>query len=797
MTGWVLRYEGVDLPGEGLREALCTLGNGYLATRGAAPEASADGTHYPGTYVAGCYNRLTDQVDDSILENESLVNLPNWLPLTFRIDNGPWFGQAGHEVLEHHQELHLQQGLLVRRVRVRDGEGRTTLLSQRRFVHMRIPYLAGLETTIVPENWSGTITVRSGIDGDVTNAGVARYRDLDGTHLTGHTADTPGPDIIRLVVQTRQSRIRVATSVRTVLFRDGLPVAPRRRQVTGERRITQDCTLRLGRHEHLTVEKLAAIVTSRDPAISEPAIESTDRLADAPPLAELLDSHLLAWRELWDRFRFEFEDDISILPNIRLHVFHLLQTVSPHTTEADVGVPARGLHGEAYRGHVLWDELFVFPLLTLRLPALTRALLRYRYRRLPQARRAARKAGHRGAMYPWQSGSDGREESQRRHLNPRSGRWLPDRTYLQRHIGIAVAYNVWQYYQATGDRDFLSEYGAEMILEIARFFADLADYDRRRKRYVIRGVVGPDEFHTGYPGRTRPGVDNNAYTNIMTAWLLTRAQDTLDALPPRRSQELRAALGLRADELHRWRAVSRALYVPFHSDGIISQFEGYERLTELDWSDYLRRYGNIQRLDRILEGEGKDPNSYQASKQADVLMLFYLLSADELGELLDQLGYPIARDTIPRTIDYYLARTAHGSTLSAVVHAWVLARANRQRAVEFLRLALDTDIHDIQGGTTAEGIHLAAMAGSVDLLQRCFTGIETRGDTLWLNPCWPDELTALEFDIHYRGRPLALRVSGTKVSVEASAGPGGPVLVGCRGRTVLLEPTHTTEFTLA
>ena len=198
-------------------------------------------------------------------------------------------------------------------------------------------------------------------------------------------------------------------------------------------------------------------------------------------------------------------------------MFHLLQTVSEHTIDLDVGVPARGLHGEAYRGHIFWDELFVFPFLNLRFPELTRALLRYRVRRLPEARQAARAAGYRGAMYPWQSGSDGREETQRLHLNPRSGRWLPDNSHRQRHVNAAVAWNVWQYYQATGDLDFLAAYGAEMLLEIARFWASIATYNRALDRYEICGVMGPDEYHDGYPDRDEPGLDNNAYTNVMAA----------------------------------------------------------------------------------------------------------------------------------------------------------------------------------------------------------------------------------------------------------------------------------------
>ncbi len=163
---------------------------------------------------------------------------------------------------------------------------------------------------------------------------------------------------------------------------------------------------------------------------------------------------------------------------LRLHIFHLLQTVSRNSIDLDNGVPARGWHGEAYRGHVFWDELFIFPYLNLRIPNLTRSLLLYRYRRLNRARLAAEEEGVRGALYPWQSGSNGREETQQLPLNPKSGRWLPDHTHLQRHVNAAIAYNVWQYFKTTGDLEFLCNYGAEMILEIARFLANIATYNR-------------------------------------------------------------------------------------------------------------------------------------------------------------------------------------------------------------------------------------------------------------------------------------------------------------------------------
>src|SRR5690606_1172684 len=171
-------------------------------------------------------------------------------------------------------------------------------------------------------------------------------------------------------------------------------------------------------------------------------------------------------------------------------------------------------------------------------PEITRALLMYRYRRLPAARRAARESGCRGAMFPWQSGSDGREESAIVHLNPRSGRWIPDETYLQRHVNAAIAYNVWKYFEATCDIEYLATYGAEILLEIALFFSTLATFDPHDGRYHLRNVVGPDEYHTRDPNRPGPGVDDNAYTNVMAAWTLRVALTALETLPAERRREL-------------------------------------------------------------------------------------------------------------------------------------------------------------------------------------------------------------------------------------------------------------------
>ncbi|MBN2266248.1 MAG: glycoside hydrolase family 65 protein, partial [Candidatus Aminicenantes bacterium] len=594
------------------------------------------------------------------------------------------------------------------------------------------------------------------------NAGVDRYKKLSSGHLEPLGTSASG-DLIQLKAQTVQSELRIALSARTALFSGGRTLKAESKVAAEKAFVGRVFKVRAVQGRPLAAEKIVSLHSSRDKAISECLLASEKDVRRAGSFDDLLRTHRQAWKCLWDRFRIELEWAGGGNPGrqqliLDLYTFHLLQTASFHTMDMDVGVPSRGWHGEAYRGHIFWDELFIFPVLNLRAPQITRALLIYRHRRLREAREAARREGYEGAMYPWQSGSDGREESQTVHLNPRSGRWIPDNSHLQRHVNSAIAYNIWHYYQVTDDLEFLSFYGAEMLLEIARFWAGISVRNEAADRYEILGVMGPDEYHDTMPGSDRPGLDNNAYTNVMAVWVLFRALELLDILGEERKIEICETIGLGPEDVERWKDITRKMKVVFHGDGIISQFEGYDRLEEFDWDGAREKHGDIQRLDRILEAEGDSPNRYKASKQADVLMLFYLFSAEELEDLFERLGYPFEEDTIPKNIEYYLRRTSHGSTLSRVAHSWVLARSDRPRSWDLFNEALKSDVADIQGGTTPEGIHLGAMAGTVDLVQRCYTEIRLRDGVLWLNPQLPDPLEAIKMTLRYRGQTLRLRV---------------------------------------
>jgi trehalose/maltose hydrolase-like predicted phosphorylase len=805
---WSIAFDGYDPEEEGRREALCALGNGYFVTRASAPEATADDIHYPGTYRAGLYNRLSSSANQETVEDESIVNLPNWLSLTFRIEDGDWFGLETVEILAYQQILQLRQGFLWREVRFRDRQGRQTTLREQRFVSMDQPHLAGLRTELTAENWSGKLEIRSAIDGRVINNNVPRYAPLSKRHLSPVGSGKMEPEGIWLTMRTCQSQIDVAMAARTRVFACGCEEAeyggsqandPQlhavRTYTSDEAQVAEHIQVQVNRGERIAIEKVIALYTSRDPAISESTAAAQEAIQTTPSFAELFGAHQRAWERLWLRCDFDL-DPVKYLEIARLHTFHLLQTVSPHTVDLDVGVPARGWTGEDYRGHIFWDETFVLSFLSCRFPAIVRAMLLYRYRRLGEARRLARQHGYRGAMFPWRSASTGREETPRFQFNPLSKRWMPDHTYLQHHIGAIIAYTAWQYYLTTNDMGFLCDWGAELIVEIARFWASIATYQPERDRYEIRAVVGPDEYHTAYPGAETPGIHNNTYTNVMAVWTLCCAQEVLEHLPPSHRAEIWQSLDLSQDEIDLWDKVSRQMYISFDDNGILSQYEEFDQLQPFDLEQFRDRYSK-QRIERTLEAEGDDINRYQMAKQADVAVLFFLLSETELTALFDRLGYALSREQMQQTLTHYFQRTAHESSLSRLVYTGATAKIDPEFSWQLFTQALFTDCSDGNDTGTETGIHLGAMAGTLHILYHCYLGLQIRRNTLYLNPSLPSDLNRLRVALNHQGNDLTIELTGKHVRLSADPENRNAIEIVCQEQVATLQPGASIGIALS
>ncbi|MFC1596088.1 glycoside hydrolase family 65 protein, partial [Candidatus Margulisiibacteriota bacterium] len=808
---WQLNYYGYDPVKEKLRETLTTVGNGYFGTRGCMVSCSAeDDIHYPGTYIAGLYNKLPTEVHGRTIYNNDFVNCPNWLLIELKIGDGEFINPVKTEVLEYNLRLDVKNAVTQRSITFKDDQGRITTLETVRFASMDDPHIGTIKYELVPQNYSDKITLRSVLDGTVINNGVPRYRSLNSKHLDC-VATEARADEIQLQVKTNCSKVDIAMlAVNTLYTSDksgihSLASDQIERDVEqNPGQIAENLTISVKEGLSYVLEKLVSIYTSKDEGVSDPVESCQGSLVKSCCFDDLLTKHIAAWQKLWDTADFIIEGDRFSQKAIRLHVYHLLVSASPHNTNIDAGMTARGLHGEAYRGHIFWDELFIFPFYNLHFPDITKSLLMYRYRRLDAARDYARENGYEGAMYPWQGADGGEEETQELHYNPVSKKWDPDLSRRQRHVSIAIAYNIWLYFYCTNDLEFLYDYGAEIMLEIARFWASLAKYDEADGRYHIAGVMGPDEFHEKYHDATEDGLKDNAYTNVMVAWLIHKtvesverlpeevlkkisdkigfkyeevekwknifSNSTVDRLPADTQEKFTKVVGIKCQEIEAWKDIVSKLKVVIDENGIISQFDGFMDLNEINREHYRKKYGDIHRMDRILKAEGDSPDKYQIAKQADVLMLYYILAPGQVQHILNIMDYEVddAHKFMRKNYEYYEKRTSHGSTLSLIVHSAILRylHTHKKNMWNWFLSALGSDLNDIQGGTTSECIHTGVMGGTIDIVMKSFAGLHIFKNYIKLEPNFPEHWHSLTFKIVFKNNLVRFNLTKNNINVK-------------------------------
>jgi len=794
LDNWSITYHDYVPEKEKTREALLTVGNGYFGTRGAMAEAEAGQYNYPGTYMAGVYNRLVSKVDDRDTENEDLVNVINWLPVSFRIDDDDFFQLNKAEILEVRRALRFNNGVLYRRLVVRDEKGRETLIGTRRMASMDDPNLAAQEYTITPLNYSGKVTVRSGLHGDHINAGVERYSQLNQKHIEPVLLGSE-ENIQFIVVKTTQSHTVIAAAAQVTVFEgnDREYVHIHKNHTAGRSQI--EFTKKVRQGEFLRVQKIVALYHNAGQEEVDPLEKALEICKKYKTFDEVLEKSALRWEEIWDNIDIRIAGDRQAQKLMRLHLYHMMVTTSPLNASIDAGIPARGLHGEAYRGHIFWDELFILPFYNLHFKEVARSILMYRYRRLEEALKYAHEYGYQGAMFPWQSGSNGREETQVIHLNPVSGEWGADHSSLQRHVSLAIAYNIWQYYHITADMPFMEEYGAELLFEICRFWASKSKLNRVTGRYEIIKVMGPDEFHEKYQDTEEGGLKDNAYTNLMVAWMFGKAGELLGSMDTEKKVALLERLRITDGEMERWNDIASRINLVISADGIIAQYDGYFGLKELDFEEYRRKYSNIYRMDRILKAEGKTPDEYKVAKQADTLMTFYNLSKEEVDRILERLDYSLPEDYLLKNLKYYLARTSHGSTLSRVVHAQLAnLTGDHKLSWELYLDALTSDYNDIQGGTTAEGIHAGVMAGTAWVALASFAGLDLHADYPRFNPNLPEHWRKISFSFIFRGDDYECEVTRETIRIRVDSDKTDGLKIGIRDKDFEIEAGEWTEF---
>lgn len=741
-------------------ESLLTIGNGFMALRGTTPEMTISTQTYPATYLAGLYNQATSIVSGEVVTNEDFVNAPNCQFITCKVADSPdWLQINAATTQQFYRKLDLKSGLFFASMLVTDAKGRQMQIQTKKVVNMQHMHQYSIQYQITPLNFSEALTVRSEMDASVYNFNVVRYRHLTAKHfhVTNAQASKTTGD---LTVTTNQSQLSVRQQMQ--LAGDCLAQATVKTRCLADK-IVHEFTFPAQAKQTYTFEKTVYVTTSMAQTVpfEQPVFASFQEIAAESQAA---------WAALWAKMDIELAGDFQTQKLLRLQLYHLLVSASPEANaNLDVSVTARGLHGEAYRGHIFWDELFILPFFGLHFPALMKQLLLYRYKRLGKAKENARAQHYAGAMFPWQSGLDGSEQTQTLHLNPLNGQWNADHSILQRHVSLAIAYNIWFYWHLSEDEDFLKTDGLEMLLEIAQFWRSAATYDETTQRYHIKHVMGPDEFHEKYPQEKQGGLTDNAYTNGMVVWLFDCLAQLLPLLSDQEQAALRKKTNLTDAHWQQMQQIKQALTLEVNEQGIIAQFQGYFELKEIDWTQLKQQHKQTERVDRILKAAGNSPDAYQVAKQADTLMLFYNLDEETLQQVFQHLQYPLTAQTLSDHFQYYLARTSHGSTLSRIVHAQLAEKIGlHELAWTFYQAALASDYRDTQGGTTAEGIHTGVMAASLMMTLTAYAGVQLKKQTLTLQPNLPQHWQKIAFQLQHKGITYQLQIEKNQLTLTAN-----------------------------
>jgi kojibiose phosphorylase len=688
---WHIVELGWDPARQNASESLFALGNGHLGSRGILEEIPTGAQ--PGTFFAGLYDNTGAQVTE-------LVNAPN--PIFFQVAiGGEKLDVSAMDVRDHRRILDLQRAVLFRETLFRTTRTKNRVRYQSvRFFSMHNPHVAVMQVAITPLDEAAVFTVRTSVDTGVTNMGLVtegakRHFHIHDYHNEGavNYLCTKTLEQETLLAYAHQTKVRVGRRERSF---------PRRKF---------DIKVRKG--STVFVTKYFAFHVSRDHrpgAVHTQAVKTLKRAVQAG-FDVLLERHAKRWQTLWRRCDVRIKGDAELERALRFNIYHMLIAGSEHTPET-VSIGARTLSGEGYRGHVFWDtEVFILPFFVYTSPAIARKLLLYRSRHLPAARENARARGYEGAMFPWESARTGQDVTPTWHKN---------------FDGKVIEIHTMQ-----GDTDFMCEAGLEMLLEAARFWASRVQLDKRRKKFVIHNVIGPDEFHEN--------INNNAFTNAMAAWTLNAARKYyLDMRRncPEKVRKLARRLNLKKGELEKWQEIESGILVPLSKNGkLVEQFEGFFRrkklpLPELD-SHLVPRLPSRVPLEKI--------GTTQFVKQADVVMLLYLLP--ELFSV----------ESMKRNFIHYERRTLHKSSLSAAVHAIVAGRLGlTDKAYRYLQIAACTDLKDIYGNT-ADGIHAASLGGTWQGVVSGLAGMRSKQGILCFYPRLPPHWRSVAFSIAWRG----------------------------------------------
>ncbi|MFU1792645.1 glycoside hydrolase family 65 protein [Paenibacillus azoreducens] len=740
LTQWSFTETKFNPLAQGKCESVMSLGNGYMGLRSATEEAYIGGTR--NLFVNGTFNRFDD------LEVTELPNAADVTQVELLID-GQRFSLETGSVTDYERTLNLRDAELTRSFVWRSDQGKRIRFEFKRFVSMHDLHLIGMKVQLTPLDEGITLRLASGINAQMSNSGSQHFHEGEKRIFD--------KKYLQLIQTTTESKVDFVMNALHRFWIDGVSAEIKPQMEIERRKMEMAYSLDLQAGQTLEMQKLIQVHTSRDADVEGAGeleklrAHSLQALKKAEEAGydQLFEQHRQAWASIWEKYHFEIESEDSFdLLALRFAIYHLMVMTPVH--DRRMGIGAKGLSGEGYKGHSFWDtEIFILPFFIYSEPKVARTLLEYRYLGLEGARRKARENGFKGAMYPWEVAwpSDGEVTPVWGAVDIVTGKqtkiWSG---FIEQHITSDIAYAVWHYYQSSGDQQFMDECGYEMIFDTATFWASRLEWDEEGSRYVINEVIGPDEY--------KEHVDNNAFTNYMAHFNLQLALEYYNELKTRNPELLsRLESSLNLDQASReWQEKADALYLPKPDErGIIAQDDTYLQKQIID----LAPYKSQTKVGTLFQDYSLDQvNEMQISKQADILMLFYLLE-NRFAPELKRANY-----------DYYEPKTLHDSSLSFSTHS-ILASDfdDKKLAYQLFRRATEIDLGPHEHSSDA-GIHSASLGGIWQCVVMGFAGVRMLNGELHLHPKMPDTWKRLSFPLYWKGSKLKISITEDQVEIK-------------------------------
>lgn len=757
--GWVIEQDSFNSQTLAKCEAIFAQSNGYIGIRAALEE------RYVGerrnAFITGTFNCA----DPS--EVTELPNLPDVTNMELYV-NGERFHLDNGTIHHYCHRLNLKTGEVTREVEWTSPNGIRLILRFGRVVSLADEHLVASCMEVTAINTDVQLKLDSGIDGRMTNSGSQHLAEGERRLINGN--------ILRLVTTTSQSDVQIAIHCTHNIKGVQIKCLP----VMGRRSFTTRYIGELPKGHTMRVEKLSCYHSGRDMGADNTTEDVCKRGGECIEKAmeqnyeQIAAASAAEWDAYWKVHDMQIE---SIDSYDQLAIRYALWQLNGMVKRNDnrVGIGAKALTGEGYKGHSFWDtELFILPHYQYTDPDTARTLLEYRWKSLPGARKKAASNNYVGAMYPWESAwlNDGEVTPLWGAADIQTGESIPILTGLiEHHITADVSWSVWQYYKATGDEDYMERCGCEILLDTARFWLSRADYNRELDRYELLDVIGPDEY--------KEHVNNNAYTNYLAYANLNFARQVLDMMPekwPETARRLTRELELEGMAQRLEEAMTKWYLPQPNEDGILPQNDQYLQLNEIDLSKYKEEIG----VSTIYDDYGQEQiNRSMVSKQADTVMLLCIMS--------DQFSEDVCR----KNFDFYEAHTLHDSSLSYGTHGLLASRLGvTELAYEMFRHARDIDLGPNMT-SSVEGIHSASMGSLWQCVALGFAGLRQVEDKLYLEPQLPKEWSRLAFRFVWRGCPV--RLEATHETLKLHNMGEKDIILHFRSEIIIIAPGEKVQ----